>query len=180
MGFPLHLIYRENMTFFPKQRVLVDTNVIIEAHRTGCWNTIANYFALETVQKVIEETQTGAQNRPSGTHIDEAKLRASMKHVATVTDEMRAKFHQAFPQVLLDDGERDLLVYAGTIPVAEIWLLNSPDMAAVRHAHSRAWLDRLVSLEILNAHLKGKLAATLKDNYSEEWLSIRRTRLILG
>jgi hypothetical protein len=168
------------MTFRPKQRVLVDTNVIIEAHRTGCWNTIASYFALETVEKVIEETQTGAQNRAPETLIDEAKLRASMRYVQTITEEMRAKFHQAFPQALLDPGERDLLVYAGTLAVGEAWLLNSPDMAAIRHAHSRGWLDRLVSLEALNGHLKGKLGATLRDNYSEQWLSVRRTRLILG
>jgi hypothetical protein len=168
------------MTFRPKQRVLVDTNVIIEAHRTGCWNTIAGYFALETVEKVIEETQTGAQNRASETLIDQTKLRASMRHVENVTNGMRAQFHQAFPQALLDAGERDLLVYAGTLTVAEAWLLNSPDMAAMRHAHSRGWLDRLVSLEALNRHLRGKLGAALRDNYSEQWLSLRRTRLILG
>jgi hypothetical protein len=168
------------MTFRPKQRVLVDTNVIIEAHRTGCWNTIVNYFSVETVEKVIEETQTGSQNRAPETLIDEAKLRSSLHYIAKITDEMRAKFHESFPLALLDDGERDLLVYAGVLPAGDIWLLNSPDMAAVRHAHSRGWLDRLVSLEILNAHLKGKLGATFKDNYSEQWLSIRRTRLILG
>lgn len=180
-GSLLLLIYKgENMSFFPKQRVLVDTNVIIEAHRTGCWNTIANYFHLETVEKVIEETQTGAQNRAPETHIDVKKLRASMHYVATVTDVMRAKFNEDFPGVLLDPGERDLVIYAGSIPVAEIWLLNSPDMAAVRHAYSRGWIEKLVSLEVLNAHLKGKLNASLRDNYSEGWLSSRRTRLILG
>lgn len=168
------------MTFSSKQRVLVDTNVIIEAHRTGCWKTIAGYFCLETVEKVIEETQTGSQNRSPETHIDEATLRSSIRHVQTITGEMRAKFHEAYPNVLLDDGERDLLVYAGTLPVGEVWLLNSPDMAAVRHAHSRGWIDRLVSLESLNGHLKGKLGASLKENYGERWLSVRRTQLLLG
>jgi hypothetical protein len=93
---------------------------------------------------------------------------------------MRAKFHETFPGALLDDGERDLLVYAGTLTVGEAWLLNSPDMAAIRHAHSRGWLDRLVSLEAINSHLKGRLGAALRENYSEQWLSVRRTRLILG
>jgi hypothetical protein len=168
------------MTFRPQQRVLLDTNVIIEAYRTGCWNTIAGYFALETVEKVIEETQTGAQNRAPETRIDETKLRTSFSHVEDVTNEMRAQFHQAFPQALLHSGERDLLVYAGTLAVGEAWLLNSPDMAAIRHAYSRGWLDRLVSLEALNGHLSGKLGSALRDNYSEQWLSVRRTRLILG
>lgn len=168
------------MTFRPQQRVLVDTNVIIEAYRTGSWKTIANYFCLETVEKVIEETQTGAQNRAPETHIDAASLRSSIHHIEKITDEMRARFHESFPSALLDEGERDLLVYAGTLPDSEIWLLNSPDMAAVRHAHGRGWLDRLVSLERLNAHLKGRLTSNFKSNYTEEWLSVRRTRLILG
>ncbi|MFZ3084933.1 hypothetical protein [Rhodoferax ferrireducens] len=168
------------MTFRPGQRVIVDTNVIIEAHRTGCWNTIANYFAIETVEKVIEETQTGAQNRSPETLINELVLRASMRHVAMVTDEMRAKFHESFPLAVLDPGERDLIVYAGTLTTADTWLLNSPDMAAVRHAHVRGWLDRVVSLEAMNRQLKGRLSAGLRENYSEQWLSIRRTRLILG
>ena len=168
------------MTFSARQRVLVDTNVIIEAHRTGCWNTIARYFAIETVDKVIEETQTGAQNRSPETLINEVQLRASMQHVAKITDQMRAQFHSAFPLAVLDPGERDLLVYAGSLSPADAWLLNSPDMAAVRHAHSRGWLDRLVSLESINGHLKGRIKAAFRDNYSEKWLSVRRTRLILG
>lgn len=168
------------MTFRPRQRVLVDTNVVIEAHRTGCWNTIANYFSIETVDKVIEETQTGAQNRSPETLIDEVKLRASIHHVAKITDEMRAKFHEAFPSAILDPGERDLIVYAGTLGAQEVWLLNSPDMAAVRHAHLRGWLDRLVSLEFMNSHLKGRLKTSLKDNYSEQWLSVRRANLFLA
>lgn len=165
--------------FKPSQRLLVDTNVIIEAHRTGCWNTIANYFAIETVEKVIEETQTGAQNRSPETWIDEATLRGSMQFVVVITDEMRARFHEAFPTAVLDPGELDLLVYAGTLG-ADAWLLNSPDMAAVRHAHQRGWLDRMVSLESINGHLKGRLRFGLRDNYSEQWLSIRKARLILG
>lgn len=168
------------MDFRPKQRVLVDTNVIIEAHRTGCWTALSLYFAMETVEKVIEETQTGCQNRSPETLIDESRLRASMRHVAVIDDDMRASFHAAFPAAILDPGERDLLIHAGSLRAAEAWLLNSPDMAAVRHAHGRGWLDRVVSLEVMNAHLKGRLASALRDNYTEHWLSVRRTRLVLG
>lgn len=168
------------MTFRQGQRVIVDTNVIIEAHRTGCWTTLTHYFEIETVEKVVEETQTGAQNRAPETHINEQVLRASLTHVATITDAMRAKFHEAYPTAVLDPGERDLIVYAGTLKGNDTWLLNSPDMAAVRHAHSRGWLDRVVSLEAMNRQLKGHLSAALKDNYTEQWLSVRRTRLILG
>lgn len=168
------------MLYRAGQRVLVDTNVIIEAYRAGCWQALSGYFALETVEKVIEETQTGAQNRSPESVIDETRLRASIRHVASISDQMRAAFHLAHPASALDPGERDLLIYAGTVPASETWLLNSPDMAAIRHAHERGWLDRLVSLESMNGHLKGRLSSALRSNYTEQWLSVRRTRLLLG
>lgn len=168
------------MTFCRGQRVLVDTNVIIEAHRTGCWTALTAHFAVETVDKIIEETQTGAQNRSPETHIDEAVLRSSLRHVAVITDEMRAQFHASFPSVALDPGERDLVVYAGSLSSKDLWMLNSPDMAAVRHAYSRGWLDRVVSLEAMNAQIKGRLGSGFRDNFTESWLGARRTRLILS
>lgn len=163
--------------FQNKQLVLVDTNVIIEAHRCGCWNTLANYFAIHTVDQVVLETQTGFQNRRPEENIDEATLRKSCARIAEISDGDRAAFHAAFPGALLDPGERDLLVYAGTVQGG--WLLNSPDVAAVRHCHSRGWLDRVVSLEAMNAHLRGRLKDNLRDNYTQQWLSAKKLSLIL-
>lgn len=68
------------MDFQQQQIVLVDTNVILEAHQTGCWIPLANYFALHTVAKVVEETQTGYQNRDPEHWIDEAVLRGQLSH----------------------------------------------------------------------------------------------------
>jgi hypothetical protein len=79
----------------------------------------------------------------------------------------------------LDAGERDLLIYAETL-AAPAWLLNSPDMAAVRFAHGLGWIDRLVSLGAMSAHLKARLSRDLRDNYTERWLSRKRTELVLG
>ncbi len=42
-----------------KIRVFADTNVILEAFRTGCWTAIASRFAIETVEKCVEEALTG-------------------------------------------------------------------------------------------------------------------------
>lgn len=42
-----------------KTRVFVDTNVILEAFRTNCWAAICEHFAIETVEKCIEEALTG-------------------------------------------------------------------------------------------------------------------------
>ena len=167
------------MSFRPGQIVLVDTNVIIEAHRSGCWKVLAGYFAIHTVEKIVEETQTGYQNRDPEQTINEAVLRKACKHIAKISDIQRAQFHIDFPETVLDPGERDLIIHAGTLGVADVWLLNSPDMAAVRHAHGRGWIDRLVSLEAMNTHLKFKPKEALRENYSERWLSAKRTNLLL-
>ena len=158
--------------------VLVDTNVIIEAHRAGCWIPLAQYFDLHTVSKVIEETQTGCQNRNPESWISEVELRASFATIGDVTDTQRASFNMAHDHPPLDDGEKDLLVYAETL-TNPVWLLNSPDMAAVRFAHARGWIDRLVSLEAMVSHLKARLRENLRQNYTERWLSEKKTKLLL-
>lgn len=165
--------------FAHHQIVLVDTNVIIEAHRTRCFTQLASYFALHTVEKVVEETQTGLQNRRTEETIDYAALRASLRNVADVTDLARADFALRFPDAVLDPGELDLLIYAGTLPAKDVWLLNSPDKAALRFGHARGWLDRFVSLEAMVNHLRAQTTDALKGNYTESWLSDQRLRLLL-
>ena len=166
------------MEFQPHQIVLVDTNVILETHQTGCWIPLANYFALHTVAKVVEETQTGYQNRDPEHWIDEPVLRRQLAHVETITEVQRVTFNMKHDHPTLDAGERDLLIYAETLAVPA-WLLNSPDMAAVRFAYRLGWIDRLVSLGAMSAHLKARLSRNLRDNYTERWLSGKRTDLLL-
>jgi len=38
-----------------KKRVFADTNVVIEAFRTGCWTAICARYAVETVEKCVED-----------------------------------------------------------------------------------------------------------------------------
>ena len=52
-----------NESVKPGAVVLVDTNVIIEAHRTGTWAALAGAYAVETVEDCVTETQTGYQRR---------------------------------------------------------------------------------------------------------------------
>ena len=52
-----------NESVRPGAVVLVDTNVIIEAHRTGTWAALAGAYAVETVEDCVTETQTGYQRR---------------------------------------------------------------------------------------------------------------------
>jgi hypothetical protein len=134
---------------------------------------------VHTVEKVIEETQTGAQNRRPEENIDEGQLRASLAHVAAVTPLQRAEFLVQYPTSGLDPGELDLVIYAGTLAPKDAWLLNSPDNATVRHALSRGWIDRLVSIESTNGHLRGRLKENLQYNYTETWLSEKRLKHFL-
>jgi len=163
-----------------RQQVLVDTNFVIEAYRCGCWGGLSQYFKLCTVEQVVTETQTGYQNRKPEEQINEAGLRASCAHVEAVTQDQRAAFHAAHPTAILDPGERDLIVYAGSLPQVGLWLLNSPDMALVKHAFCRGWIDRLVSLESMAQHLGLRLNQPLRDNYTKSWLELKRRKLLLG
>jgi len=48
----------------PGKRVFVDTNVIIEAHRVGCWNALCGSFSIETVEKCLQEATSGHSDKP--------------------------------------------------------------------------------------------------------------------
>jgi hypothetical protein len=158
---------------------MIDANVIIEAHRTGSWGALSDYFDLRTVTKVVEETQTGFQNRDPETWIAEVALSASLGKVTTITELQRVTFNVNHDHPSLDDGERDLIIYAESLTDSD-WLLNSPDMAAVKFAFGNGWGDQLVSLEAMTSRLKIRLASSLKYNYTERWLSDKKTKLLLG
>jgi len=165
------------LVFQKSQIILVDTNVIIEAHRIRCWAAITDYFSVETVEKCVEETQTGAQNRSPEQSIDQTKLKASLGAVQVVTKVQRAGFLMKL-QIQLDPGELDLLCHAESR--TDAWILASPDKAAMRFMFSQGWIDRLVSLEVLLTHLRIKPNKPLGHNYTEKWSSSERTAMLLA
>jgi hypothetical protein len=57
------------------QAVLVDSNVIIEAIRTGCWNALTGHFQVETADKCREEARTGRAYAPGYVVVQERDLR---------------------------------------------------------------------------------------------------------
>ncbi len=61
-----------------KERVFVDTNVIIESFRTGCWTAICQRYAIETVEKCIEEAMTGDPTDPRYVPVDAEVLNAGL------------------------------------------------------------------------------------------------------
>lgn len=59
-------------------RVFVDTNVILEAFRVGCWSSLATTFSIETVEKCVEEALTGDPTDPRHVAVDRDVLVAGL------------------------------------------------------------------------------------------------------
>ncbi len=76
---------------------------------------------------------------------------------------------------MLDRGERDLLAHA--LQRSDVWFLCGPDLAAMRAMHALGLLDRAVSLEYVARLASARLYIPLKTNYSEQWLTAKRTQL---
>ena len=71
--------------------VLVDTNVIIESHRTSAWRALVGGHRVETVEDCVAETQTGFQLRRQEQANAVRELRASVAAVHAVDNRDRAE-----------------------------------------------------------------------------------------
>lgn len=161
--------------------ILVDANVIIEAHRVRCWNGMANQFRLATVAEVFKETQTGHQNRAEEQNINPALLREQLSQIAEVSRPQLAAIDIYFPDHGLDAGEHHLVAFARTLE-EPAWLLNSPDKGTIRLCSQAGWLDQLISLEAMASTLGMPHRNHLRGNYTEAWLrrQINKFRFGLG
>jgi hypothetical protein len=152
----------------PVVPVLVDTNVILEAHRTNAWKALRGGLRLETVEACIVETQTGAQRRRPEQRIDEATLRADFKAVHGVTDRERAVLMARDEFVMsLDPGE--LALWSHAFGRGDAWVLCGPDRASLRLGIRLGLAQRLVSLEDLLAQVGRNPAPPLRPAYCSAW-----------
>ena len=159
--------------------VLLDTMVILGAHRTESWKTLAARYRLETVEKCIEETQTGAQNRPHEHRIDEATLRGGfhMVHAVNQIEQAQAALRDSH-HAMLHDGERALWAHA--LGRTDAWVLCGPDIASLRLGVRLGLRDQLVALEALLADVGlKKPKSPLGRNYTRAWHAERLARLAL-
>ena len=167
------------MTLARGSKILVDTNVIIEAHRCGVWSHLCQAYQLVTVEKCAEETQTGHQNRKPEQTIDFKLLKSTLNQLVAVNDEACATLQVRYENTAsLDAGERELLAHA--LERNDKFLICSPDMAALRATMALGWGDLTVSLEEMTDPIGVRLCSPLKSNYSKNWLSVRRTNIILS
>ena len=161
------------------QVVLVDTNIIIESVRTGCWNGLTTYFKVETVEKCCEEARTGEAHRPEYVNVDEPALRTRLT-AHKVSGVMLFELGQRYPDAdRLDVGERHLWAHA--LGRNDEWLAACSDRAAVNAAVQLGWGDRLVSLEELVTAAGARSALrSLKGQFSSARLSEWRTAALLA
>lgn len=162
--------------------VLVDTNAIIEAVRTGTWNALTGGLLFETVEKCIEEARAGDSTNPSYVAVSKKDL-ARLKRVHRVTPADRASHLLTDPDAMgMDAGERDLFAHAHSREVARdsAWVICSPDKASIRAAVRIGWADRLASLEKLANEVGARPKPPFKQHVGEKFLSQFRTEYLLG
>jgi hypothetical protein len=158
--------------------ILVDTNVILEGHRTGSWRTLTSRFHMETAMACVTETQTGFQRRRPEQRIDEAALRGSLMAVHMVTDAERAVALLRDDLVrFLDPGEQALWAHA--LGRSDAWLLCGPDKASMRLGVRLGLRDRMVALETLLDKVGHRPRLTLRSNYTKAWLAAALAELAL-
>lgn len=147
--------------------VLVDTNVILEAHRCQCWKPIAGGLQLETVEMCVAEAFTGHQRRRSQVLIDPVVLRQSFSAVHEVSKIALANI-ALMDGPALDEGERALWAHA--LGRQDVWVLCGPDAASMRFGYMNGFRDRMLSLEELLASVGTKPPNELRAHYKAGWL----------
>lgn len=156
----------------PKTRVFADTNVILEAFRTGCWTAISSYFAIETVQKCIEETLTGNPGDPRHVSVPPADLNAGLAEQHSVTRKELASLTLAHHSCsTLDDGEKHLLAWLETAPHSSThWenLHGSPAVFLLVLAEEGCALRNIASMALITNLLIPPRQG--RNNYRTSWM----------
>lgn len=146
----------------------MDTNAIIEACRIKCWRALTSRYSIQTVEKCIEETQTGAQKRKVEQKIDENALRASLSAVHDISTNQRTEAHKLEKtHSRLDAGERDL--WAQAISCNDEWILCGPDKASLMYGICNGYRERLVSLEQILIGIGFRPSVAMHHNYTKQW-----------
>jgi hypothetical protein len=161
--------------------VLADTNVVLEAVRTKCWNAISGGLRMETVEECRDEALRGDRGRPGYLPVEPEDL-ARTRTVHPVSALERVTFAMAYPDAQnMDAGERDLFAHAYTRASRGdlVWVVCSADRACVRAAVALGWHERMHSLEAVAAAAGANPRPPLLAHYTERWLSKVRTEYLL-
>jgi len=167
-----------------KQRVLLDSCVIIEAFRTNCWKALCQHFDVETVQCCVDECCAGDKLRPGRIDVPRQELLQGLARVHDVSDLMLATLSLSCDDLpALDDGERHMMAWLYAHPAeAVITSISTADRAAIRASYVLCLVDRVVSLQQLakTAGSNRKQLGDLEHQFTEDWLGTVRMQLKLG
>ncbi|MGE8061633.1 hypothetical protein [Pseudomonas sp. NPDC089547] len=167
-----------------KQRVLVDTCIIIEAFRLNCWAALCNHFEIETVERCVEECLAGDPLAPGRVAIASDLLKQGLSRIHPVDELMLINL--AFEREdlpALDDGELHMMAWLHANPSeAVVTAISTTDRAAVRATYVLNLVDKVRSLQDLakNAGISARQLHLLQSHFSESWLSALRTQLKMG
>lgn len=157
--------------------VLLDTNVVIEAVRINRWKAIAGGLTLETVKECESEMYSG--KRWQLETLIPPELSSDFSAIHEVTEDERAVLYARSSKALsIDAGERDLLAHALSRGNSGVWVLASPDKAAIGAAVEAGIADQLVSLEEILQCVG--IATSVRDHFKSNWLRHERTKARLG
>ena len=158
--------------------VFVDTNAILESHRTGAWPALAHGYGIETVAECVAETQAGFQQRErkQWIEVDPRRLRNDCAAIHTVTEQEFSKLDVRAAGILLDIGERAL--WAHMLGREDNWLLCGPDTSSLQCSVRLGLHERMVSLERLLTDAGHRPRRPLHDNYTKRWLRTTLSELI--
>ncbi|HEV3048911.1 MAG TPA: hypothetical protein VGX50_01300 [Longimicrobium sp.] len=162
--------------------VLVDTNVVMEAVRTRCWNAVSGGLCVETVEECRDEALRGDRGRPGYVPVSAQDL-ARIRAVHPVSAVERVTFAMAYADAEnMDAGERDLFAHAlSRVGRGDaVWVVCSADKACVRAAVALGWHERMFSLGALAAAVGANPHPALLAQHEERWLSQIRTTFLLG
>ena len=157
--------------------ILVDTMIMIEAVRTGCWNAITGARTVVTVPECAEELRRGDASAVEYVGVSEQDIARST--VQPLPPQAAARFRLDYPEADgLDPGERDLLALATSR--TDEFRVCSCDKAALRAAKALGWLDRVVSLQALSDEVGTQPNPPLRSQFTEARMRAWRTSLLLG
>lgn len=166
-----------------KTRVFVDTNVILESFRVNCWTAICHNYAIETVEKCIEESLTGNSSNPRHIHVDRNVLVNGLANSHKISKRDIAKLVLDFPTCQgLDDGESHLFAWLYANGHHPEVLISTADKAAIVATSQLGWIDSTISLEklIQQSGVSRQQFDKLAQHYRADWLSNIKLKIQLG
>jgi hypothetical protein len=146
--------------------IYVDTNIIIEAAKLGIQEHIQGHYSnLKTVNKCIEEIETGNRYSCQRLNIDTSFFKESSCEPSNIQlAELEIKLNN---EMDLHAGEKHLFASIMSLKPGT-FLVCSPDKASIRAAKKLGILNRMITFEELLAS-SGRDTVKLEQQFTRKW-----------